>query len=160
MTLGDFFEDRYGSKKMASSYGVVCALVLMMLLAPCFNAMAKTVMALTPKTVEQLNDVEMAEYNNAMELQKLESRTLSSLDASQRQRLEQLRIEKPRKLFSHMNKPLLIILVCSVVLIYGIAGGLEAAFLSDMLQGVFIIILLIYINRSFFYLIYYFVFIS
>ncbi len=141
LTMGDFFEDRYGSKKMASSYAVICSLGLMMLLAPGFNAMAKTVMALTPKTVEQLNDTEMAEYNEAMELQQLESHTLSSLDSSQRQRLEQLRLERPRKLFSHMNKSLLVMLVCSVVLIYGIAGGLEAAFLSDMLQGVFIIIL-------------------
>ncbi len=141
LTMGDFFEDRYGSKKMASSYAVVCALGLMMLLAPGFNAMAKTVMALTPKTVEQLNDAERVEYDKAMELDSLESRTLSSLDVTERERLEQLRLERPRKLFSHMNKPLLIMLVCSVVLIYGIAGGLEAAFLSDMLQGVFIIIL-------------------
>ncbi len=35
----------------------------------------------------------------------------------------------------------LIWLVCLIVMIYAVAGGLEAAFLTDMLQGMFIILL-------------------
>ena len=61
ITMGDFFEDRYGSRKMGATYALICSLGLMMLLAPGFNAMAKTIMALTPKTVEQLNPAESQE---------------------------------------------------------------------------------------------------
>ena len=141
ITMGDFFEDRYGSRRMGATYALICSLGLMMLLAPGFNAMAKTIMAITPKTVEQLTPAESQEYQRAMQMRDLESRSFITLSPAEKQTLDQLRFERPRTLFSHTNKPILVLIVCVIVLIYGVAGGLEAAFLSDMVQGVFIIIL-------------------
>jgi SSS family solute:Na+ symporter len=141
ITMGDFFEDRYGSRRMGATYALICSLGLMMLLAPGFNAMAKTIMALTPKTVEQLSPAESQEYQRAVQMRDLESRTFTTLSPVEKETLNQLRLARPRTLFSHTNKPTLVLIVCIVVLIYGVAGGLEAAFLSDMIQGIFIIIL-------------------
>jgi len=44
-------------------------------------------------------------------------------------------------MFFHLNPDVLIWIVCVIVLVYAVAGGLEAAFLTDTLQGIFIIIL-------------------
>jgi SSS family solute:Na+ symporter len=141
LTMGDFFEDRYCSKKMAGLYALIQAVGFMVLLSVGFSAMSKTVMALTPKSVEQLSAVELAEYNLAQELDKLESADFSSLSVAEQERLTQLRLQKPRKIFSHINQNTLMFIVCTIVLIYAVAGGLEAAFLSDMIQGIFIILL-------------------
>lgn len=141
MTMGDFFEDRYGSRRMGATYALICSLGLMILLAPGFNAMAKTIMALTPKTVEQLTQQESREYQKAMHMRQLESRSFTSLSTTEKETLYKLRLQRPRTLFSHTNKTTLVLIVCLVVLVYGVSGGLEAAFLSDMIQGIFIIIL-------------------
>ena len=44
-------------------------------------------------------------------------------------------------MFFHLNPDVLIWVVCVVVMLYAVAGGLEAAFLTDTVQGLFIIIL-------------------
>ncbi|TFG50993.1 MAG: sodium:solute symporter family protein, partial [Candidatus Brocadiia bacterium] len=56
-------------------------------------------------------------------------------------RLEQLTLLKPAKMFSYIDSNILIWVVCIIVMIYAVSGGLEAAFLTDTLQGLFIIIL-------------------
>ncbi len=53
ITLGDFFEERYGSKLMAGLYAVIGSIGMMTIISVGFAAMTKTVVALTPKTVEQ-----------------------------------------------------------------------------------------------------------
>jgi SSS family solute:Na+ symporter len=141
MTMADFFEDRYGSKRMAAGYALICVLGLMMLLGPGFSAMAKTIMALTPKAENELTAEEMKEYNRSVLRSQLQTMDYSSLTSSQRQTLHQLQVEKPRQFFSYSNKTMLIAIVALITLIYGVAGGLEAAYLSDVLQGIFIIIL-------------------
>ncbi len=141
LTLGDFFEERYGSKKMAGIYAVFQTLLFMLALSLAFNAMSKTIMALTPKTVDQLTAVQLAEHSRAVELGELEAKDYASLTAGQQSRLETLRVENPRKVFSHISQPVLIWGVCIIILLYAVAGGLEAAFITDTLQGFFIIIL-------------------
>jgi len=141
ISLGDFFEERYGSKRMAGLYAVIGVFCMMTIISVGFAAMTKTVVALTPKTAEQLSATEEAEYAQAVRWDALESRDIHSLTAPERAELEQLRIEKPRKMFFYLNPDVLIWVVCVVVMLYAVAGGLEAAFLTDTLQGIFIIIL-------------------
>ena len=141
MTLADFFEERYGSKKMAGIYAVFQTLLFMLALSLAFNAMSKTIMALTPKTLDQLTTVQLAEYERAVQLSDLESKDYASLDSAEQTTLNQLRIENPRKVFSHINQSALIWGVSLIILLYAVAGGLEAAFITDTLQGMFIIIL-------------------
>lgn len=141
ITLGDFFEERYGSKLMAGVYAVIGAIGMMTIIAVGFAAMTLTITALTPKDAEQYTVEERAEYERSLSWEQLEARCPDSLTLQESRTLEQLRLEKPRKTFSHMNPDVLIWVVCGIVLIYAAAGGLEAAFLTDTLQGIFIILL-------------------
>lgn len=141
ISLGDFFEERYGSKRMAGLYAMIGAVGMMMILAVGFSAMTKTIVALTPKTIEQHTVVEQAECERAMQRDVLEAKSANTLTAAEHAQLDKLRIEKPSRMFFHLDPTLLIWVVCIVVMLYAIAGGLEAAFLTDTLQGIFIIIL-------------------
>ena len=140
-TMGDFFEDRYGSKKIAATYAVIGCFSIMATIAIGFSAMTKTIVAMIPKEVYELNEKEMAEYNTALEFKRLKSIDYSMLTIEEKEQLSQLELSKPRKLFPHFSESAVVWIVCLIVMIYAVAGGLEAAFLSDTLQGFFIIIL-------------------
>src|SRR3972149_3833859 len=140
-TLGDFFEERYGSKSMAGVYAIIGTIGMMAILAVGFSAMTKTIMAMVPKNYEILSPEEKAEYALAEELDQLKRADNKTLDESQKTRLDELLQKRPRKLFSHINEQILIWVVCLVVMLYTITGGLEAAFLTDTIQGMFIILL-------------------
>lgn len=141
LTMGDFFYDRYRSFKMGAIYTIVSVVGLMMVVSLGYNAMAKTVLAMTPKSFEQLSVEEKAEYNLAVELEGLEKKDYNTLTDVQKDRLSELRIMQPRKVYSHFSRKILIVVVTIVVLLYAVAGGLEAAFITDTIQGIFILIL-------------------
>jgi len=141
LTMADFYEERFGSKMMASVYALVGTVGMMAVLSVGFSAMSKTVVAMTPKSVEAFSAQELAEYRLATELNTLEKRDFALLSNDEKERLAELRQLKPRQLFSHINENMLVWTVCFIVLIYAVAGGLEAAFYTDVLQGNFIILL-------------------
>jgi SSS family solute:Na+ symporter len=141
LTLGDFFEERYGSKPMAAAYAVIGSVGMMAIISVGFSAMTKTVVAMVPKSVDQLAAAQAAEYELAVELDGLRAADYETLSPPQRQRLADLEKKGPRKLFSHLDENVLIWAVCLIVVVYAVAGGLEAAFLTDTVQGIFIILL-------------------
>jgi solute:Na+ symporter, SSS family len=141
MTMGDFYEERYGSKRMAATYALVASIGMMGLLAVGFTAMSRTIMAITPKTAEVLTAAEQHEASLAREATSLEERDYESLSAGEKGRLAELRLLRPRSVFSHIDESTVVWVVCGVVLLYATTGGLMAAFYTDMLQGVFIIAL-------------------
>ena len=106
-----------------------------------FSAMTKTIVAIIPKQVYELNEQERAEYNKALEHEILKKTDYLLLSEAEKDRLTQLDVEKPKKLFPHVSETAVVWIVCLIVMLYAVAGGLEAAFLSDTLQGFFIIIL-------------------
>ena len=141
LTMGDFYEERYASKKMAAAYAVIGAIGMMGLLSVGYTAMNKTILAITPKPVELYSAEEKAEYELSLELTDLEARNYDQLTVQEKERIVELRRLGPNSLFSYINENLLIWIVCLIVLLYAIMGGLEAAFYTDMLQGFFIIVL-------------------
>ncbi|MHC4122546.1 MAG: sodium:solute symporter family protein [Planctomycetota bacterium] len=141
LTQGDFYTERYGSRPMAATYAILGSIMMMAYISVGFSAMGKTIFALTPKTVEQLNQEEVDEYRLAQELDELKKTDYVLLSESQKSRLKELQIIKPRKVFSHLNQNIVILVVCIVVLVYTTTGGLVAAFITDTIQGIFIIIL-------------------
>ncbi|MHC4754430.1 MAG: sodium:solute symporter family protein, partial [Planctomycetota bacterium] len=141
LTLGDFFEERYGSKLMAGVYAVIGTIGMMTIISVGFAAMTKTIVALAPKSYEELTVKEVAEFKMAEELDQLREKDYGTLSPSQQERLEELSLLKPARMFSHINPDVLIWIVCGIVMVYAVAGGLEAAFLTDTLQGLFIIVL-------------------
>jgi len=141
LTMGDFYEERYGSKQMAATYAIIASIGMMGLLSVGYTAMNKTLIATTPKVYEDYTPAEKTEYEQAMELFALEDRSFNDLSDKEKYRLEELRARNPASIFSYINEDILIWVVCLIVLIYAIMGGLEAAFYTDMLQGFFIIML-------------------
>ena len=141
LTLGDFFEERYGSKALAGVYAVIGTIGMMAILSVGFSAVTKTVAALTPKEVHELTFEEKAEFDMANELDILKTADYISLNVDQKQRLAELNFINPQKTFSQINQNVLMWLIVFIVMAYAITGGLEAAFITDTIQGIFIIIL-------------------
>ena len=141
LTLGDFFEERYGSKALAGVYAVIGTIGMMAILSVGFSAVTKTVAALTPKEVQEFTIEEKAEYDLANELDILKKADYVSLNADQRERLTELNLINPQKTFSQINQNILMWFIVFIVMAYAITGGLEAAFITDTIQGIFIIIL-------------------
>ena len=163
LTMGDYFTERYSSKYLGGAYSVMASISMMLLLTVGFIVMTKTVLIMTPKelpviTMEvlnnpeneiitsiaaesQLSEEETAEYIQALRLEQFRSRDYASLTEAERQEMVFLQALSPRSNFSHIPKNLFIWITVLFICLYSIAGGLEAAFISDFLQGIFIIIL-------------------
>ncbi|MBN1125521.1 MAG: sodium:solute symporter family protein [Sedimentisphaerales bacterium] len=142
LTLGDFFEERYASKRMAGFYAIVASLWLMLFIAIGMKAVSATVLGVTTKSPTELSVQEQTEYDQAIELDSLiAGKAKGNLTDTQKRRLQELELAHPRKEFSHFTEIEVILTICAIVFIYAIAGGLEAAVYTDMLQGIFIIVL-------------------
>lgn len=163
-TLGDYFKERYNSIGLGLTYSLIGAVGMMGLIAVGFNAMAKTIEATIPKEVAKYSAAEQAEYTKAYQAEQIaamkireKSNVLSYEELAERERLQakppQTRSElenarlayldlmRPAKTISYISKDMLVWIVSVVVLLYAILGGIVAAFLVDLIQGVFIIIL-------------------
>ena len=88
LTMGDFFEDRYGSKRMGGIYALVSAVGFMIIISTGFNALGKTVQALMPRDVSELTVEERIEYDKAVVLQKLEAANYATLTPAERTQLK------------------------------------------------------------------------
>jgi len=141
LTLADFFIERYGSKRMAATFAVISVVYLSLLVGLGLNALSKTVCAVASKPTTALTKMEQAEYDRAVELERLESADLVRLGAAEQARMEELREESPRRTFSYINRSWLLAVIVVVVIVYSCAGGLEAAALTDVIQGMGIILL-------------------
>lgn len=140
-TIGDFLEERYNSKKFAGFYALTSATYFMIVIGLGLIATTKTITGILIKPVDELSVVQRVEYEKAIELERLEETDSEMLTAGQTSRMEQLRLEQPRKEFSHINDQVLMWSLVVIVIFYTAMGGLEAAFLSDTLQGICIMIL-------------------
>ncbi|MFT5623107.1 MAG: SSS family solute:Na+ symporter [Bacteroidia bacterium] len=141
MSLAEFFTERYGSRKMAGFYALIQTLMFMIVAAAGFTAMSKTVAAIADKPVESLTQVELVERDLAVELQGLRDKDFRLLTVDEQSRLDELSELKPAANFSTINRTYLTIALAIIVLLYAVSGGLEAAFITDMIQGIFIILL-------------------
>ena len=141
LTLGDFFEERYNSKRMAAFYALCQTIFFVLIAAIGLVAMSKTVSAIASKPATELNTVERLEYNKAVEREKLETADFALLSAQQQSRLVELQELNPKKEYSYIDENWLIIFVAIITLLYASIGGLAAAFMVDLVQGVFIILL-------------------
>ncbi|HPI72981.1 MAG TPA: sodium:solute symporter family protein [bacterium] len=139
LTMGDFFEERYRSRRMAAVYAIIGCICMMANIAIGLSAMTKTIVATLPKTAAQFSPQEQSEYDRAMILERLEKSDYASLSETERAQLAELRLERPQKFFSHLSESVIIWVVCLIVVLYAVSGGLQAAFLTDLLQGILII---------------------
>lgn len=164
LTLGDYFCERFNSVKMGAVYSLIGSIGMMAFIALGFSAMTKTILAITPKAAAEYTQSDRRQYDQAYEAEQiaahavhessnvlsyeqlLERQSLQQIAPEQRtgqqtQKLAALETMRPAAMISHISKNILVWVVCVIVLLYAVVGGLEAAFLTDMLQGLFIIVL-------------------
>ena len=164
LTLGDYFCERYKSVQMGAVYSLIGSVGMMAFIALGFSAMTKTILAITPKAAVLYTQSEQDKYNQVFEEQRIaseavhesvailtydqlvERQRLGDVPSEERtpeqiDRLNELDTMRPATLISHVSEDVLIWSVCIIVLLYAVVGGLEAAFLTDMIQGLFIIVL-------------------
>ena len=127
---------------MAAFYAIIASMFLMSFIAIGMKAVTYTVQGITQKQSVDLTADEQEEYARALELDGLrQAKANATLDETQSQRLDLLEAQKPRREFSYVDQTTLVWIICAVVFFYAIAGGLEAAMYTDLLQGIFIIVL-------------------
>jgi SSS family solute:Na+ symporter len=142
LTLGDFFVERYGSKAMGVFYSLMASLFLMAMISVGLKAVSYTILGVTQKSVSELTVAEKAEYEEAMELDQLkELQYRQSITQQQNARIAALELKNPRKEFAFLNDKAAIFVICVVVILYAVAGGLEAAMYTDVLQSILILVL-------------------
>ncbi|MDQ8192959.1 sodium:solute symporter family protein [Coraliomargarita sp. SDUM461004] len=141
LSLAEFFTERYGSKRMAGFYAVIQTIMFMIVAAAGFTAMSKTIAAIAQKPAEALTQYELEEQALAQEWQVLKDKDFRLLSEVETDRLKTLSELRPQATFSYINRTYLTLALAVIILLYAVSGGLEAAFVTDMIQGIFIIIL-------------------
>jgi SSS family solute:Na+ symporter len=144
-TVGDLFTERFESKALGGAYAVFTIVLALIGSAVGYMVAAKTFMALTPKpaseyTVEERLSVE--QFNEYRSLQK--SFMEGSLAEENLERFEELRsLDSQGKLRSFVSyvKPVYFYFIYgSLVCIYVVLGGFAAAAITDVLQGILMIL--------------------
>lgn len=115
LTLGDFFEERYGSKRLAGIYAIIGTFGLMALLSVGFNAMSKTAVGLTPKPLTELTVKEQNEKILTDEWHSLKQIPANTLNPEELARLQELSIIKTASTFSYIDKNVLIWIICLLI---------------------------------------------
>ncbi|MFI4911242.1 MAG: sodium:solute symporter [Sedimentisphaeraceae bacterium JB056] len=141
LTMSSYYELRYGSKKLGVVYGISQAFFFMVVVSIGFMAMSKTIMAITPKNIEDMTASQKIEYDQSLRLEQLEKTDYSTLTEADRNELAELRLLKPQRFVSYFNKPILIIGLAIIIMIYAVGGGLEAAAKTDVLQSILTLVL-------------------
>ncbi len=136
LTMSAYYDLRYKSSKLAAVYSVSQAFFFIVVIGIGFLAMSKTIMAITPKTIDEMSVTEKVEYEKALRFEKLENSDYTMLSVAEREELKELRLLKPQRFFSHFTKFWLVISLAIVIMIYAIGGGLEAAAKTDVLQSI------------------------
>lgn len=138
-SLGEFFYQRYGSRRMAILYAGMASLFLALTLATSLKALAVTMQGIALKPVSQLTVAEKAERDRALRLELLDLQFMqASLTPEGTREREALRRENPRREFSSISQGALVWTVIAVVFVYGLAGGLRGAVWTDVFQGILI----------------------
>ena len=144
-TIGDFFAERFQSPFLGAAYAVF-TLVLSAFIGGGIGMLVagKTMVAMTPKAIEQCTPAERASILEYREFQQLEAQRATGLAQDQRARWEVLRQKQQRgelrSFVSHINQVWFFIIYAVVVGAYTMMGGFKAAAVTDAIQGVLIII--------------------
>lgn len=143
-TTGDFFEERFDSKFLGSSFAIFSIVLALIGGAMGYLVSAKTFMALTPKPLAEYSVEErlsVAQYKEYNELNK--SYLAGALDQSQIPRYEELKsLNNQGKLnafISYTDPTIFYLIYATCVCLYVLLGGFEAAAVTDALQGILMI---------------------
>ncbi|MGB2764148.1 MAG: sodium:solute symporter family protein [Candidatus Aminicenantaceae bacterium] len=142
-TIGDFFTERFKSKSLGGSYAVFILLLSILGGGIGYMIAAKTMMAMTPKSIEECSYEERLSVEQFREYQGLKSRLGEGLTTEEKFRHEELNEKNKRgelhSFISHTDPVLFYFIYAVIVGIYTMLGGFRAAAITDAIQGFLII---------------------
>jgi SSS family solute:Na+ symporter len=142
-TIGDYFSERFKSKPLGASYAVFILLLSILGGGIGYMVAAKTMMAMTPKSPEQMSYKEKLSVEQFREYQALREGLEGGLSQEERIRYEELNEKNKRgelhSFISHTNPVLFYFVYAIIVGIYTMLGGFRAAAITDTIQGFLII---------------------
>jgi SSS family solute:Na+ symporter len=144
VTIGDFFAERFRSKFLGGAYAVFFVLMSVLGGGVGYIVAAKTVMAMTPKPLNECTVAERKSIEDFREFRSLQEIKKSGFTEEQNARFLDL-TEKNKKgelnSFVSYIKPIWFYLIFSLIAcVYTMMGGFRAAVLTDIVQGYLIII--------------------
>jgi SSS family solute:Na+ symporter len=146
VTIGDYFEERFRSRFLASAFAVFSLVMAVIGIGVGYMVAAKTMMALTPKSeahysMEERRSVEQFREFNSLRVRR-ESGTI--LAAPEQLRFDELsdRMKRGelRAFISYTNPAFIYAVYALVVALYTMMGGFIAAVITDVIQGILIIL--------------------
>jgi SSS family solute:Na+ symporter len=142
-TIGDYFTERFNSKSLGASYAIFILLMSILGGGIGYMVAAKTMMAMTPKSPEQLSKEERLSVEQFREYQALRHRLDKGLNQQEQIRYDELNEKNKRgelhSFISHTNPILFYFIYAIIVGIYTMLGGFRAAAITDAIQGLLII---------------------
>ncbi len=142
-TIGDYFTERFNSKSLGASYAVFILLMSILGGGIGYMVAAKTMMAMTPKSPEQLTIEERLSVEQYREYQSFRDRLDQGLNPQEQVRYDELNENNKRgelhSFISHTNPILFYFVYAVIVGIYTMMGGFRAAAITDAIQGLLII---------------------
>ena len=143
-TLGDYFTERFKSPYLGGSYAVFTLLMAFVGGGVGYMVAGKTMMAITPKPAEVLTVEErsvVAEFNEYHEIMALTSSERSEVQQDRYEVLHQKSIKgELRSFYSYTNPIVFYVGYGLVVAVYTMMGGFRAAAITDVIQGVLIVV--------------------
>jgi SSS family solute:Na+ symporter len=143
-TIGDYFTERFNSKSLGASYAIFTLLMSILGGGVGYMVAAKTMMAMTPKPPEQMTHEERLSVEEFREYQALRSRLEKGLTAEEELKYAELDEKNKRgelhSFISYTNPIFFYFIYAIIVGIYTMMGGFRAAAITDIIQGIMIII--------------------
>lgn len=142
-TIGDYFTERFRSPFLGGSYAVFFLLLAFLSGGISYMAAAKTMMAMTPKPIEQCTYEQRLSIEQFREFQALKARRDLGLTQEELIRYEMLTEKNKRgelhSFVSYTNPFMFYCIFAVIVGIYTMMGGFRAAAITDAIQGILII---------------------
>ncbi len=144
-TIGDYFTERFQSPFLGAAYAVF-TLALSAFIGGGIGMLVagKTMMAMTPKAIEQCTQAERASMLEFEEYRQLESSRAGGLNPDEHARWDVLRQKQLRgelrAFVSHVDPVWFFLVYAVVVGAYTMMGGFKAAAVTDAIQGVLILV--------------------
>jgi SSS family solute:Na+ symporter len=143
ITIGDFFTERFRSEFLGGAYAVFTLVMAFIGGGVGYMVAGKTMMALTPKPVEQLTINEAHSVEMFKEYKDLEKKVEQGLTPEEQARYDELN-ERNKKgelksFISYVNEVVFYFIYAIIVAIYTMLGGFLAAAITDAIQGFLII---------------------
>ena len=144
ITIGDYFTERFRSKFLGAAFAVFTLFMAFLGGGVGFLVAGKTFAALTPKPAAEYSTEERRSVELFQEYRALGRKADQGLTAGETARYEELRERNKRgelKSFISTTNPVVVYAIYALIVgIYIIQGGFFAAALTDVVQGVLIIV--------------------